>query len=88
MKELKRLYNLYKIATEAADLADKAWEKDPENEELEKAFDDFYKEQHEASEALTEAIEAFTKGQVSKKTARTILVMNPKKFDELMNKIA
>lgn len=88
MKELKRLYNLYKIATEAADLADKAWENDPENEELEKAFDDFYTEQHEATEALTEAIEAFTKGQVSKKTARTILVMNPKKFEELMNKIA
>ena len=88
MNELKKLYELYKIATEAADLADEAWSKDPENEELEKAFDDFYKSQHEATEALTEAIEIFTKGQVSKKTARTILVMNTKKFDELMEKIA
>ena len=66
---LKRLEE----AEQRANEADKAWEQDPNNEELEKAFDEAYKAQHEASENLAIEIYRQTYGDINIITARTMI---------------
>lgn len=88
MNELKKLYDLYKIATEAADIADEAWAADAENEELEAAFDEAYNMQYEAMEALIDGIVSFSAGQIDKKTARLMITKKGNKLADLMARVA
>lgn len=70
MKELlKRLEAAEKKATEA----DTAYEANPESEELEKAFDEAYKAEFEAFEALANEIVKASKGQIKKSDAATMI---------------
>ena len=64
---MKELLERLKVAEEKADIADREYENDPENEEKEKAFDLAYSEEYKAFEALTKEI---VKGQREKLTHR------------------
>lgn len=57
---MKELLRRLEEAEERANEADAAWEQDPENEELEKAFNETYKAEFEAFNELEEAIEKAT----------------------------
>ena len=70
---MKELLKRLEEAEQRANEADQAWEQDPENEELEKAFDEAYKAQHEAINALIEEIYRQTNGDIDIRTARTMI---------------
>lgn len=80
MKELKTLFNNYKLAVEEANKADTAWERNPMSEELEAEFDRAYNKEFELYEELTNKIVEMGKGYISKGTASTMIRA---KFDEL-----
>lgn len=81
---MKELFKKYEIATETANEIDAAWETDPENETLEKAFDTAYQAQYNAFIELVNEIVTFTNGQIDKKTAATMIRT---KYNELKNLI-
>lgn len=56
MKELKELLNKLEEAEIKADIIDKAWEEDPGNEELEKQFDEAYKEEYKIYNQIKEIL--------------------------------
>jgi hypothetical protein len=56
MKELRKLIIKLEAAEEKASEADKAWEKDPESQEKEKAFDEAYKAEWAAFKAAKNEI--------------------------------
>lgn len=60
MKELKKLINELEAAEEKANKADTAWEQDPENENLEKEFDEAYKKEWAAFKKLRNEIQKLT----------------------------
>lgn len=57
---MKELLRRLEEAEQRANEVDAAWEQDPENEELEKAFNETYKAEFEAFNELEEAIEKAT----------------------------
>ena len=81
MENLKMLFTNYINLEAAANAADSAWEQDPENEELEAAFDRAYEAEHEARQALIDEIVSFTSGRIDAAVARKML---GSKRDELM----
>lgn len=85
---MKVLFNNYLTAEKRANEADSAWEANPENEELEKAFDEAYKAEHEALEALIEEIEKETNGEIDKKTARMLVTARKEEVKSLIERIA
>jgi hypothetical protein len=60
MKELRKLIIKLEAAEEKASEADKAWEKDPESQEKEKAFDEAYKAEWAAFKAVRNKIKELT----------------------------
>ena len=74
MKEILKRLN---AAIEAGNAADDAWEKDPENAELEKAFDETYKAEYAIRKELAAAIVKATAGQIDEQTAFK-MTYNPK----------
>ena len=70
---MKELLERLKAAEEKADRADREYEKDPENEEKEKAFDLAYNEEYKAFEALTRAIVKATAGKIDTQTAAAMI---------------
>ena len=60
MKELRKLINELEAAEEKANKADAAWEQDPENENLEKEFDEAYKAEWTAFKKLRNEIQKLT----------------------------
>lgn len=85
MKELMKALE----ATEAkANKADSEWEADPENKELEKAFDEAYAAEHKAFEALVEKIVSITSGRIDEKTAATLIRSKCKELESLISRIA
>lgn len=57
---MKELLRRLEEAEQRANEADAAWEQDPENEELEKAFNETYRAEFEAFNELEEAIQKAT----------------------------
>lgn len=57
---MKELLKRLEEAEERATAADSAWEQDPENEELEKAFDEAWRAEFKAASELTKAIQKAT----------------------------
>lgn len=72
--EIKRLFAEYEAEEAKHDKLDEAYENDPENEELEAAWDAQYKVVYSKSEELINAIYSFTAGQIEKKTIHAMLV--------------
>lgn len=87
MENLKMLYTNYRLCENLCDAADSAWEQDPENEELEAAFDRSYEMQHEAQNALINGIVSFTSGRIDAVTARKMLGSKREELESLMSLI-
>lgn len=84
MENLKNLFNNFVKLEAAANAADDAWADDPENVELEADFDRCYEAEHEALEALINEIVTFTKGEINKKTARTMVMAKRQELELLL----
>lgn len=69
---LEKLQNLEK-AEKAANLAESAWEKEPENTELEKAFDSAYKAEFDAYINAAKYIEYMTGGNIDFMAAKKMI---------------
>ncbi len=82
---MKELLNKLKEAEIMADKADAAWEADPENEQLEKAFDEAWKKEFEAFEKLADKIVIVTDGKINKKTAATMIRKKRNEVEMLIN---
>lgn len=87
MENLKMLFTNYINLEAAADAADLAWEQDPENEELEAAFDSAYEAEHEALQSLLQEIVSFTNGQINLSTARMMLMSKREELQALISMI-
>ncbi len=82
MKELLKALN---EAEAIANKFDEAWEADPENEELEKAFDEAYQKEHIAFENLVTEIVKITNGKIDKKTASVMVRAKRTELENLIN---
>lgn len=78
--KLTKLVNNYKKAQAAANLADDRWDMDPENPELEAAWDKACEIEFAAFDALVDALHECSYGQLTKQAARRMLRI---KFDEV-----
>lgn len=87
MENLKMLFTNYINLEAAADAADLAWEQDPEDENLEAAFDRAYEAQHEALQSLVKEIVSFTNGQINFSTARMMLMSKREELQALISMI-
>ena len=85
MKELKKLLAALNAATELANAADEAYEREPENEEFAEAFDRSYKAEFEYRRNLADAITKLI-SEIDYKTAFK-MTFNPKLAD-LINRLA
>lgn len=85
---MKELLNKLKEAEIMADKADAAWEADPENEELEKAFDNAYKKQWIAFEELVNKIVEMTSGEIDKKTAAAMVREKRNELESIIKRMA
>lgn len=56
IERFRELWNNYRKASAEADKADDAWDKDPENRELEKRFDEAYKAEYTAHMECVKAL--------------------------------
>lgn len=88
MKNLKNLFEAYERAEMASTEIENRWDADPENEELEKAFDVAYELEHKALMKLAEGIKDFTGGKIDIKTARIMIMKKMPELKALMNRIA
>ena len=85
---MKELLKALEEAEKKANEADSAWEKDPENTELEKNFDEAYKAENKAFQAVVEKIVSLTSGRIDKKTASTMLRSRRKEIESLVVRLA
>lgn len=86
MNELKSLFNEHETAREAANKADEAWSLDPENEELETAFDKAYQVEFNLFLELANKISSLT--GIDAKAARAMINGKHDELKTLINKIA
>lgn len=85
---MKELLKRLEEAERKANIADTEYEANPEDEELEKAFDEAYKAEFEAFEALANEIVKTTGGQIEKATASTMIRAKRNELRTLIEKIA
>ena len=78
---MKDLFKRYEEAVKAANIADAAWEANPESEELEAAFDEAY-------EAEFKAFDELTNGQIEKTLAATMVRSKMPELKQLIAKMA
>jgi len=88
MEELKKLFFEYLKALEEANKADEAWEKDPCNQEKERAFDETYKKEFDLYQRLSHAIVDISLGQISKGTAASMINGRFEDLEKIIEKIA
>ena len=82
---IKELYDRMVIAEGCADILEQLLENDPENEELEREYDEAYKFQFEATEEL---VKALCKIGYDAKTWRSVIIGKREQLEALMNKAA
>ena len=81
MKELLERLN---AAEERANKADQAWEQEPESAEKENEFNEAYKEEYKAFEALAAGIVKVTAGKIDRKTAGNMIRMKRNELEALL----
>lgn len=86
--KIKALYAAYIAARDVANVAEMAYEKEPENEAIENAFDEAYKTEIAALMALVNEIVALSHGAINQKTARRMVLTAEDKFSGIIEKIA
>ena len=85
---LKKMLEELEAAETKTDRIDEAWENDYENEELEKAYMEAYKEEHKAFETLVNEIVKVSCGAIDNKTARMVLIAKRDEVKSLIARIA
>lgn len=70
---MKELLKKLREAEERANIADQAYDLDPENEEKEAAFDEAYKEEYRLFMTTAEEIVRISAGQIDIETARAMV---------------
>lgn len=80
---LEKLQNLEKAEKDAT-RAEAAWERDPENTELEKAFDAAYKAEFDAYISAAKYIEYMTGGEINFMTAKNMIQAKRAELLELL----
>lgn len=85
---MKELLKRYEAAVEAANIADAAWEANPESAELEAAFDKAYEVEFKAFDELTNKIVEITNGQIDKALAATMIRSKMVELKQLIAKMA
>lgn len=82
---MKNLITEYEIAKRESDAAENAMLENPENAELETAFDNAYKKEFDSFVNLANGIKEITNGKISFETAK---IMINTRFAEIKNLIA
>lgn len=85
-KELLKKLEKFEELEAAASKADEAYEAEPENAELEAAFDKAYKEEFHAMEELLNGIVALTKWQIDTETAKKMLFTKRAELKKILEK--
>lgn len=85
---MKELLKRYEEAVKAANIADAAWEANPESAELEAAFDEAYEAEFKAFDELTNKIVEITNGQIEKALAATMVRSKMVELKQLIAKMA
>ena len=81
---MKELLERLKAAEERANKADQAWEQEPESVEKENEFNEAYKEEYKAFEALATGIVKATAGKIDRKTAGNMIRMKRNELEALL----
>lgn len=87
MENIKNLFNRFLELEAACDVADSAWEQDPESVELEEAFDRAYEAEDEALQALVNEIVSFTNSRIDARTARVMVMSKRTELQALISLI-
>lgn len=82
---LKKLEKFEELEA-AANKADEAYQAEPENAELEAAFDKAYKEEFEAMEELLNSITTYTNGEIDKETSKKMLFTHREELKQILEK--
>lgn len=85
---MKELFARWEELNKIANAADEAWALEPENEDLEKAFDDAYEAEWNVFNELLNAIVEFTNGQIDKYTASKMLRSKRNEVKQLLERMA
>ena len=85
---MKELFAKWEELNKIANAADEAWALEPENEDLEQAFDDAYEAEWTAFNELLNAIVEFTNGQIDKYTASKMLRSKRNEVKQLLERMA
>lgn len=86
--KIKDLFKTYEELNQKANEADEAWNSEPENEELEEAFDEAYEKEYEAFENLVTEIERLTNGMIDKQTAGVMVRSKREELKAIVERIA
>lgn len=86
--EIKGLFEEFEKAETRANMVESEWEKCPENEDLERAFDEAYKAEFAAREALVAEIKKITNGQIDTPTVNAMLAKKRTELRALVARIA
>lgn len=81
---LKRLTEAEKITDEL----ERKLEKDPENEELDRQYDEAYKVEYEAYITLAENIEIKTDGKINLDTAKKLISTKREEIKDILERVA
>ncbi len=82
---LKKLEKFEELEA-AANKADEAYQAEPENAELEAAFDKAYKEEFEAMEELLNSITTYTNGEIDTETSKKMLFTHREELKQILEK--
>ena len=85
---MKELFARWEELNAIANAADEAWAQEPENDDLEKAFDDAYEAEWKAFDELLNAIVELTNGQIDKFTASKMLRSKRNEVKQLIERMA
>lgn len=86
--ELKRLMNEWKEAEKKSDELDAKWDENPDDEEIEAAWDEAYKASQNTFNALAKALSDMTNGEMDFATSRAVLGHFPERIEDMINRLA
>ena len=85
---MKELFKKYEELEAITNRLEEAIEADPENEELETAWNKAYKNEYKAFEALIDKIVSISHGMIDNKTARAMIITKRKELKALVARMA
>lgn len=87
MENIKLLFTTYINLEAICDDLEVQWNEDPENEELEAAWDEAYKSSFAAGQMLINELVSFTNGQITNNIARAMIATKRDELEAIIEKI-